>query len=335
MTHARLAHFIMAMRSARASACRATILAAAVSACADRLPTSAGSPSYQISDGAHAGNAHFYFLPPLVPSPMTTGTSDGSLSPTVMVCEWSGTACVKTIARFTRQAGTASEIIRYDATSAQYLVNWHTDWCVEGGCVLDPAKTYRLRTLVGAVELGFADVDVVSGGSQLKNVRTNEYIGLVNGRTLPVKFRIERGAVSVLASGGSAPVGASGGNVTTADGSVGLAVPSGALGGTIDISVSAVEPPAEGTGPWAPVIQLGPDGTTFTQMVVLTLAYTPLNLPEGVPDSALGIFTFDGTGWVEVPGSVVNQFDHTVSAPIAHFSYYSVSIRPNSLSSCQ
>jgi N-acetylneuraminic acid mutarotase len=321
------------MRSARAAAWRAAFLAAAVSACADRLPTGPGSPGFLISDGAHSGNAHFFFLPPLVPAPRTTGTAEGGLSPMVTVCEWSGTACVKTIAQFSMSTGTGSEIIRYDATGAQYIVNWHTDRCVEGACTLDPTKTYRLRTMVGAVELGFADVDVVSNGSQLKNVLTNEYIGLVNGRTLPVKFRIERGAVSVLAAGGSAPVGASGGNVTTADGSVGLAIPSGALGGTTDISAATVEPPAEGTGPWAPVIELGPEGTTFAQPVTLTLAYTPQNLPAGVPDSALGVYTFDGTGWEAVPGSVVNQIDHTVSAPISHFSYYVVNIRPNTLSS--
>jgi hypothetical protein len=291
------------------------------------------SPNVQIVDAAHnGGNAHFFFLPPLVPAPSTSGTPDGSLSPEVVICEWSGSACTTTIARFTMQSGTGAQIVRYDASTGQYIVNWDTKTCITGSCTLDPAKTYRLRVRVAAVLLGFADVDVVSSGSELRNVQTGEYIGLVNGRTLPVKFRIERGAVSVLAVGGSAPVGTAGGNVTTTDGSVGLAIPEGALASSTSITAATVAPPAEGTGPWAPVVQLGPDGTTFAQPVTLTLAYAPENLPEGVPDSALGVFTFDGTGWDEVPGSVVNQTDHTVSAPINHFSFYAVIVRPNILS---
>src|SRR5262249_39940496 len=41
--------------------------------------------------------------------------------------------------------------------------------------------------------VAFADVDVVSSGSQLKNVNTNEFIPLLDGRTLPIKVRIEQG----------------------------------------------------------------------------------------------------------------------------------------------
>src|SRR5262249_6670188 len=39
----------------------------------------------------------------------------------------------------------------------------------------------------------FADVDVVSSGSQLKKVDTDEFIALLDGRTLPISVRIEQG----------------------------------------------------------------------------------------------------------------------------------------------
>jgi len=59
---------------------------------------------------------------------------------------------------------------------------------------------------VGGVELGFADIDPVSTGKELKNVQTGEYIGLVDGRTLPIKFRIENGALCDAAACGAATV---------------------------------------------------------------------------------------------------------------------------------
>ena len=47
-----------------------------------------GAPSFATSDGAHGGNAHFYFLPPLVPSPDYDGEFNPYLKPTVVVSEW-------------------------------------------------------------------------------------------------------------------------------------------------------------------------------------------------------------------------------------------------------
>jgi alpha-tubulin suppressor-like RCC1 family protein len=162
------------------------------------LPTtSAGAPALAISDAAHNGDTeHFFFLPPLVPAPAFGGAADADLNPTVAVCEWGDLGCVEVVANFDRESGTGSELVRYDATSEHYIVNWHTDRCVTGDCTLDPTKTYRIRVLAGALELGYADVDVVTTGRELRNVQTDEYIGLVNGRTLPVKFRIEHGIVA-------------------------------------------------------------------------------------------------------------------------------------------
>ena len=56
-----------------------SVLLLALAACHDVTApvapeASAPEPFLTISDGAHAGNAHFYFLPPMVPSPSPTGT---------------------------------------------------------------------------------------------------------------------------------------------------------------------------------------------------------------------------------------------------------------------
>jgi len=150
----------------------------ALSACSPESPLSpiAQGPSFVISDGAHAGNSHFFFLPPMVRNPSFSGTFDGTRSPVVRISE-DGSPLVDLTATI-------------PAGSEQYQVDWHTD-----RFNLDPAKTYRITILVDGVVLGFADVDVVSTGGQLKNVNTGEYIPLLDGRTLPIKFRIENGAI--------------------------------------------------------------------------------------------------------------------------------------------
>ena len=194
------------------------LLAAITNGCGSE-PTTAGDdsgpqvlgPQTAISDGAHLGNQHFYFLPPILKMPTFAGTFDASLAPAVSICEWNPLAnqCGPIVAAF-GSSGTGTETVVKEVMEEKYHVNWKTDQCQTGPCTLDPNKTYRIRVFVGLAQLGFADVDVVSSGAQLKNVVTGEFIGLVNGKTLPIMFRIERGAVSVLAAGGSAPVGSSG-----------------------------------------------------------------------------------------------------------------------------
>ena len=170
--------------------CVTLVLAAA--ACRDvPAPTETLTPSLAITDGAHnGGNAHFYWLPPLVSAPSPAGTFDPSSSPVVRIAEWAGGEGAL-MAEFSMSSGSGSERVRVDVDAEQYIVNWHT-----GRFALDPRINYRIRVLVGGAELGSADVDVVASGRELKAVDAN-YIALLNGRTLPIKFRIEEGAVVV------------------------------------------------------------------------------------------------------------------------------------------
>jgi alpha-tubulin suppressor-like RCC1 family protein len=145
-------------------------------------------PSFDISDGARGGNPHFFFLPPMVKRPAAfNGAFDATLAPEVVVCEWTGTACTGAdAARFTFGAGPVP--VTVVVADEHYAVNWKTSG-------LDPAREYRIRVLVGDVELGHADIAVGATGSALRNVDTDEAIPLVDGRTLPIRFRIERGAL--------------------------------------------------------------------------------------------------------------------------------------------
>jgi hypothetical protein len=169
-------------------------ISAAVAACSDTPSPLAGPsrPSTEIMDGAHGGgNQSFYFLPPLVANP-GSGVNLTTLSPVVEICTWDGTGCTDLLAHFTTDLATTtttqpgnSETVRLSEDGD--IVNWHTD-----AFNLSVDATYRIRVILNNAELGHADVDVVGSGKDLKNVNTGEFIGLLDGRTLPIKFRIEQ-----------------------------------------------------------------------------------------------------------------------------------------------
>lgn len=134
------------------------------------------SPSLEISDGAHAGNQRFFFLPPMVSSPAYSGVFDASQHPVVRIAEG------------------ATQVVELnpavDVAGETYQAEWHTS-----EFALDASKTYRITVSVDGFTVGFADVDVVKSGAELKNVNTGEFIPLKDGRTLPIKFRLERGVL--------------------------------------------------------------------------------------------------------------------------------------------
>ena len=173
------------------------LAAVVVAACVDGGRSS--GPSFAISDATHgdaAGrNKFFYWLPPLVPAPSATGDFNRFASPVVTVCQLKsdGTACQLEgghpilVAEFSLTSGTDGQLI--SVTGQDYHVNWHTDISN-----LNPDKVYRIGVAVEGRDYGFADVEVGLNAKELKNVNRNEFVPLVDGRTLPIKFRIEAGA---------------------------------------------------------------------------------------------------------------------------------------------
>ena len=146
-----------------------------------------------IQDGNHAGNPNFFFLPPLVPNPVGSpnfnpGTFNAKLAPVVEVCRLAGnplldpsTSCGPLV------FGPASMAL--DATNQLYQLNWDTQ-----ASQLDATAFYRI-TVRGAARgtaLGFLDIDPVVGG--MKNPKTGDVFIFTDGRTLPIKVRIQQGA---------------------------------------------------------------------------------------------------------------------------------------------
>jgi hypothetical protein len=164
------------------------------------VPLSA--PGFAIRDGAHLGtgsNPDFFFLPPMVPDPsgspnFNAGAFNPNLKPTVKICELveATPAAVNTgppVGGNCKTGGYALSV-QINAPSLPdelYQYNWAVP--------VSPLGFYKIEVLVGAKSLGFADVQTADNSSKLKNVNTGDFVPLNNGRTLPIKVRIERYAL--------------------------------------------------------------------------------------------------------------------------------------------
>jgi alpha-tubulin suppressor-like RCC1 family protein len=254
-------------------------------------------PSFAISDAAHnAGTPHFFFTDPLVPTPTPTGRFDPTAQPTIAICEWTGSSCGPLVATFTRTDGTGGETIHVDRRAERYFANWNTTRCVSGPCVLDATRTYRIRVLIGGLEAGYADLDVVASKAELDGVDTEQFVPLLRGKPLKIAFRIEEGLVVQPPAPGTitgtvfSPTrgGLSGiavlfqpgaGTATTdASGTYTMAV----MPGDITVSVSAV--PAGCTVPGPHTTTLAPGGTSQIDFTVICtlLPPVPVRLDAGV-----------------------------------------------------
>ncbi len=74
-------------------------------------------------------------------------------------------------------------------------------------------------------------------------------------------------------------------------------------------------------------MDFGPDGTQFNPPAVMTVSYATANLKKIKP-SSLSISWFDTTKsqWIDI-GGTVDQSTMTVSAPVTHFTEYTLSTR--------
>jgi hypothetical protein len=174
----------------------------AMSACngdkAVRPIASPTSATKAISDGNHcvgpadsciSGNPEFFFLPPMVKNPSGStewnqGAFNPNLQPTVDIC--ASSAATEAAVATASCGPPVSLSAMLDAGSEQYHVNWKVP--------NDQTIFYRLSVRVGTKQLGYADLETGTA-TQVKNLATGEFIPLADGRTLPIKFRVERYAL--------------------------------------------------------------------------------------------------------------------------------------------
>lgn len=172
------------------------VLAAALAACAD-ADTAIGpsAPAFAVSDArTEGGNPHFFWLPPIGSAEGAGGPVAADIQPEVRICRLEGDACGDEVGHFTLDAADDADRLRVDGGGSHYLGTWHTGRAHDGAG-LDEAATYRIRVLVGGQELGFADVRAARGMAK-KTIDGAAYVVVQPGQTLPIRFRVEDGAVA-------------------------------------------------------------------------------------------------------------------------------------------
>jgi hypothetical protein len=213
----------------------AVIVVSAIVACQSDQPL-ISKPNALIQDAnQNGGNAFFFWTAPVVnQQPPASQVLSKQLSPVVTITNegpaGSSASCVKGPVR----TFSGSDITVSDS---RFHVNWHTDQDN-----LNADCTYRITVTTGGTRLGFADVDVVTSGKQLKNVNTQQYIPLLDDRTLPIQFFIGVGSQCVRAGSdcgeGTAHPG-QGTVIVTQNGQAGVFVPAGAVDADVTISIES------------------------------------------------------------------------------------------------
>ncbi len=69
---------------------------------------------------------------------------------------------------------------------------------------------------------------------------------------------------------------------------------------------------------------IGPNGATFEPPISLTFTYDESQIPTGVLENNLVIATWDGENWIELEGCTVNPDSNTITAPVSHFTIFTV-----------
>jgi hypothetical protein len=170
--------------------CRAAFLAAfALLSCSDASPTRP-SVATDISGAAKSiavttvdEGPHFRFLPPIgIGDIARDGVFDPDLEPDVVICPLEEGVCDANRTQRYSQTGLASERVRVSNDDECYVVNWRVPESQNSG------TTYRIAVVVAGHRLGYAEVTVGEP------------------KVVPVKFRIERGAVALAHVGIGATV---------------------------------------------------------------------------------------------------------------------------------
>ncbi len=279
------------------------VLVAALAACqSDRLLPP--PPTALIQDALHGGgNAFFFWTPPVVSQqPPSTQIFSANLSPVITITNLCNGAVVRTFSG-----------AQITVSNARYLANWRTS---EDN--LSSACTYRMTVTVGSKPpLGFADVDIVDNGRELKNVNTDEFIPLLDDRTLPITFFIGVGSQcqdedADCGEGTARPDRNT--IIVTANGQAGVFVPAGAVSSPVVITVESIDdrpcfvgllPPVFPGTPGAvgnscydyqadpPLTEVN-EGGRFNKPVIvgICLDVSSLNLPPDAQE-LLQIFQFD------------------------------------------
>lgn len=154
-------------------------------------------------------------------------------------------------------------------------------------------------------------------------------ITLPNPATVTVSLASAPGSFLTIAIDGAlateAPIPPTGGSADLLGGQVSVEIPSGALSSPTTITAEPV-PPAEADPAALPntSIDMGPDGTTFTEPIALTIAFDPASLPRWVTPAGLRMYWRNVDHWELLGGNAVDLEHSRVTAQTTHFSEFAL-----------
>ena len=168
-----------------------TVLAASLSCGDERTPTALRprlvAPNATIWDGANHGNPNVFFLPPLVSNPNATSTFGASPFQPGLPVEIEIACQTPAPGLSCSGRGLPRTATKVSRTDEQYMLNWDTK--APG---FDVGFAFRIKVWIGSTNVAFADVLLVPNGNP-KNRNTGDDIPLNDGRTMPIKVRVQQG----------------------------------------------------------------------------------------------------------------------------------------------
>ncbi len=176
---------------------------------------------------------------------------------------------------------------------------------------------------------------MVSWTSSNNAVATVSQDGVVTGVAAgPVTISATAGGVAGTAAlsvrtGIVVPPASAGEPTTTTalEGAVTLTIPPAATSSTTLLTVAPTSTPLTNVRvPGGTTFDFGPAGTVFDTPITLTLAYDAAAVPVAEQEN-LRIFLVEGTRLLEVEGGSVDLVNHLVTAPVEHFSTYTIALR--------
>jgi pimeloyl-ACP methyl ester carboxylesterase len=266
------------------------------------------TPNFSISDGAHGGNPHFFFLPTTVPNWTAPGGQlDVSVSPVVEICEWSGTACVLPLtARFTMTSDNPSW--KVGLSPGGYFAAWET-----GLSAVDGSKTYRVRVLLSELELGYIDVDVVLSDAEARAVDKTKFAAVIRGTAFQIKFHINKGFYFRLTPSAST-FGALGGTLS-------VSVPVNAVSGEQHIMIERVS--VESPMLVGSAFEIRPTSLAFAAPIRMFAKYD-LSTGPSFEEATLTVRNFTGSAWTPVTGNSIDPIAKGIYGVISRGGTYGV-----------
>jgi len=114
--------------------------------------------------------------------------------------------------------------------------------------------------------------------------------------------------------------------LTIAEGTIAITAEGEPIDKITIVEMIEPQPPPEGTNIISLTYDLGPAGTTFDPPITLAFTYDPDKIPQGISEEHLFVAMWNEAAgeWVELEGCTVDPETYTITAPVSHFTAFTV-----------